>query len=208
MRVLVGFEFSGRVRDAFAALGHDAVSCDLLPSERPGPHLQCDVRDLDLGVYDLAIFHPPCTRLTLAGVRWLYKDGRGMEIDPAKWAEMEADARLFRWCLDAPVPRVAVENPKQHRHCAAIIGRPADQSIHPWQHGAGETKETRLWLRGLPRIVPSTVVDGRAPRVHHESPGTDRWRKRSRTYEGIASAMAVQWGGQYEMSPLPESKEQ
>lgn len=181
-RVLVACEFSGVVRDAFQTLGHDATSCDLLPSETPGQHIQADVRDIDLSDYDLMIAHPPCRYLARSGARW--------------WAEKQkeqAEALDFvRWLLDAPVPRIAVENPPGR------IGteiRPADQYVQPWWFGHGETKMTGLWLKGLPRLVPTWVVAGREPRTHFEAPGPDRWARRSRTLPGIAGAMAAQWGG-------------
>lgn len=190
MRVLVACEFSGIVRDAFIAAGHDAVSCDLLPSERPGPHIQDDVlRHLDCG-WDLMIAHPPCTYLANSGVRWLY-GGKGTTPDPKRWGDMEAAAAFFLAFLDGPVERVAVENPVMHRHAGI---RKADQYIQPWEHGHGEVKATGLWLRNLPKLVPTDIVDGREPRVHHASPGPDRWKERSRTMTGLAAAMAAQWG--------------
>ena len=187
MRVLVACEFSGIVRDAFRALGHDAVSCDLLPTERPGPHYQADVRHV-LGLHpagfrgwDLMIAHPPCTYLAVSGARWFA--GRQQE---------QADALDFvRLLLDAPIPRIALENP------ISVISthiRKPDQIVQPWMFGDGETKATCLWLKGLPKLVPTNIVDGRAPRVHHESPGPNRWKNRSRTLPGFAAAMAEQWG--------------
>lgn len=181
MRVLVACEFSGAVRDAFAALGHDAWSCDLLPSETPGQHIQGDALALDLASFDLLIAHPPCTHLAASGARWW----------PEKRAEQEVSIAMFRAFLLAPCPRVAVENP------IGILSRRVrkpDQIIQPWEHGHGETKATCLWLRGLPRLRPSNVVEGREARVHLEPPGPDRWARRSRTLPGIAAAMAAQWG--------------
>lgn len=181
MRVLIACEFSGIVRDAFAARGHDAWSCDLLPSERPGHHIQGDVRPLlDLD-WDLMIAHPPCTHLAVSGARW-FKEKQ----------EEQAEALDFvRALLDAPIPRIALENP------ISIISsriRKPDQIIQPWMFGHGETKATCLWLKGLPKLVPTDIVDGREARVHRMAPGPDRWRERSRTYPGIAAAMAEQWG--------------
>lgn len=187
MRVLIACEFSGVVRRAFRALGHDAWSCDLLPDEQDGGfhHLQCDIRhyihkDYE-GSWDLMIAHPPCTHLAVSGARW-FKD---------KVAE-QADALQFvRDLLAAPIPRIALENP------ISIISskiRKPDQIIQPWQFGHGETKATCLWLKNLPKLVPTKIVEGREPRVHHMSPGPDRWKERSRTLEGIAAAMADQWG--------------
>jgi hypothetical protein len=192
VRVLIACEFSGIVRDAFTARGHEAWSCDLLPTERIGKHLQCDVfKVLERG-WDLLIFHWPCTRLCNSGVRWLY-GGKGRVRDEKRWALMEWDARAFRGLLDCAVPRVAGENPIPHRHARRIMGD-YTQTIQPWQFGHGETKRTCLWLRGLPELKPTNVVDGRAPRVHYASPGENRWKERSRTLTGIAEAMATQWG--------------
>lgn len=163
MRVLVACEFSGIVRDAFIARGHDAVSVDLLPSERPGPHIIGDALEAAYGSqFSLLIAHPPCTYLANSGVRWLY-GGRGNVPDPVRCGQR-------------------------------IVGREADQIIQPWQFGHGEIKATCLWLRGLPPLVPTEIVDGRVPRVHFASPGPERWRERSRTLPGIAAAMADQWG--------------
>lgn len=197
MRVLVACEFSGTVRDAFLARGHDAVSVDLLPTEAPGPHRIGDALAEILEFRpELLIAHPPCTYLALSGVRWLYRGGRGSDPDPERWSAMRAGAALFRALLEAPVPRIAVENPIMHGHALVEIG-PHDgtiQTVQPWQYGHGETKATRFWLRNLPELRPTAVVEGRTPRVHHASPGPDRWKVRSRTYPGIAAAMAEQWG--------------
>jgi hypothetical protein len=186
MRVLVVCEFSSVVRDAFAARGHDAWSCDLLPSERPGNHIQGDAGP-HLSGWDLVIAHPPCTYLSKSGVRWLHER-------PERWPMMIAAAVFFRRILEAPVPRIAVENPVLHGYATSIIGRRADQYIQPWQFGHGETKRTGLWLKNLTPLTPTRIVEGRTPRVHFAAPGPDRWKERSRTYEGIAEAMADQWG--------------
>jgi len=181
MKVLVACEFSGIVRDAFIAAGHDAVSCDLLPSERPGPHIEGDVLDALDQEWDLLIAHPPCTHLAVSGARW-FKD-RPLE-------QMRALA-FVSYLLDAPVPRIALENP------VSIISsriRKPDQIIQPWMFGHGEVKATCLWLKNLPPLVPTDIVEGRTPRVHFASPGPDRWKERSRTLPGIAAAMAAQWG--------------
>lgn len=203
MRVLVACEFSGRVRDAFLARGHDAVSVDLLDTEVPGPHIVGDaLAAIDRVRPDLLIAHPPCTYLANSGVRWLY-GGKGSTPDPERWNLMYDAAEFFARLLMAPVERIAVENPVMHRHGRSWIEQliafsPAErhvrQTVHPWQHGHGETKATQLWLVGLPPLVPTDIVDGRAPVVHYMSPGPDRWRERSRTYPGIAKAMAEQWG--------------
>ncbi|MCU0298679.1 MAG: hypothetical protein MUF33_09200 [Candidatus Nanopelagicales bacterium] len=181
MRVLVACEYSGRVRDAFIARGHDALSCDLLPTEAPGPHHQGDVRDLLGDGWDLMVAHPPCTDLAVSGARWFA--GKGDR--PATALE------FVRLLLDAPIDRIALENPVSV--ISSRIRRP-DQIIQPWQFGHGETKATCLWLKNLPPLTPTEVVDGREPRVHMMPPGPDRWKERSRTFEGIAAAMADQWG--------------
>jgi len=180
MRVLVACEFSGVVRDAFAALGHDAWSCDLLPTERQGNHVQGDVMAILSDGWDLMIAHPPCTHLASSGARW-FKE---------KVTEQLAAVAFVRNLLRAPIPRIAVENP------IGVLStryRKPDQIIQPWQFGHGETKATCLWLVGLPKLTATNVVDGRAARVHRESPGPNRWKNRSRTLQGIADAMALQW---------------
>ncbi|CAH2606438.1 conserved protein of unknown function (plasmid) [Rhodovastum atsumiense] len=191
MRVLIGCEFSGVVRRAFAALGHDAWSCDFLPAEdRSNKHIVGDVRDVLNDGWDLlAVFHPPCTRLCNSGVRWLRE--RGL------WDELDAAAELFSALWNAPIPRRAIENPIMHRYAKERIVnyREPAQVIQPWQFGHGETKATCLWLHGLMPLYPTKIVDGRVARVHRMSPHPDRWRERSRTFEGIAQAMASQWGG-------------
>ena len=187
MRVLIGCEFSGTVRDAFAALGHDAWSCDLLPSETPGNHIQGDVLAVLDKRWDLAVFHPPCTRLCNSGVRWLHE--RNL------WADLDAACAFFLALWDAPIPKVAIENPVQHRHARERIGVAPTQTVQPWQFGHGETKATCLWLRGLPPLTPTEVVAGRYARIHRMPPGDQRWKARSVTYKGIALAMAQQWGG-------------
>ena len=189
MRVLVGCEFSGTVRDAFLRRGHDAWSCDLLPCESGGPHLQGDVRDVLGDNWELAIFHPPCTHLCSSGARWFGK----------KLREQAESLEFVRRLLDAPIAKMALENP------VGIIStriRKPDQIIQPWQFGHGETKATCLWLRGLPLLVPTRIVDGREPRIHRMRPGADRWKNRSRTYAGIASAMAGQWTAAIEKEGL------
>ena len=181
MRVLVACEFSGTVRDAFIGRGHDAISCDLLPTEKPGPHIEGDVRDLDMSRYDLMVAHPPCTHLAVSGARW-FKD---------KVTEQAEALDFVRFLLDAPVPLIALENP------ISVISsriRKPDQIVQPWQFGHGVVKATCLWLKGLPPLAPSNVVAGRYPEVHRMSPGPNRWKERSRTYQGIADAMAEQWG--------------
>ena len=186
-RVFVGCEFSGVVRRAFAARGHDAWSCDLLPSDDGSPkHIIGDARDYLSDGWDLGIFHPPCTRLCNSGVRWLHE--RDL------WAEMREACDLFLAFLNAPVPHVAVENPVMHGHAREIIGRGPDFTCQPWQFGHGEVKRTCFWTKGLPPLVPTDVVAGREAKVHRAPPSADRWKLRSRTYEGIAAALADQWG--------------
>jgi hypothetical protein len=182
MRVLVACEYSGAVRDAFRARGHDAWSCDLLPTERPGPHYQEDVREVIADMqWDLMIAHPPCTHLAVSGARW-WKD---------KLFEQGEALDFVRFLMDAPIPRIAIENPVSK--ISTAIRKP-DQIIQPWQFGHGETKATCLWLKGLPKLVPTDIVDGREARIHKMPPSADRWKERSRTYQGIADAMAAQWG--------------
>ena len=182
MRVMVACEFSGVVREAFAAQGHDAWSCDLLPSEQPGQHLQDDIRDINLARFDLLIAHPPCTHLAASGARWW----------GGKRAEQEEALAFVRWLMAAPVPRIAIENPVSA--ISSRIRKP-DQIIQPHHFGHGETKTTCLWLTNLPPLFATHLVPGRVARVHLMSPSPDRWRERSRTYDGIAQAMARQWGG-------------
>lgn len=182
MRVLVGCEFSGVVRRAFRARGHEAWSCDLLPSEDGGEHYQCDVRDI-LGMgWDLGIFHPPCTHLAVSGARWFNN----------KQTEQQEAIAFVLALADAPIDKIALENPIS---ILSRVWRKPDQIIDPWAFGHGETKSTCLWLKNLPKLVPThTLVAGREARVHKEPPGPGRWKNRSRTYQGIAEAMAEQWG--------------
>jgi hypothetical protein len=199
MKVLVSCEYSGTVRDAFLDAGHEAVSCDLLPSESNkigGGHYQGDARDLLDKGWDLLIAHPPCTRLTNAGVRWLNGPPKGRTSEEM-WQEMREGAELFGAFLNAPIPRICVENPVMHKHAKAAIPGYVEfsQSIQPWQFGHGEVKRTCFWLKGLPALTPTNIVEGRTPRVHHASPGPDRWKERSKFFTGIAKAMAEQWGG-------------
>ena len=181
MKVLIACEFSGTVREEFQALGHDAWSCDLLESEIPGQHIVGDVLEILDHNWDLMIAHPPCTNLAVSGARWF----RG------KKEEQERDLEFVKRLLDAPIPKIALENP------ISIISsriRKPDQIIQPWQFGHGETKATCLWLKNLPLLEATEIVEGRSNRVHREPPGPDRWKNRSRTYKGIAKAMAKQWG--------------
>ena len=185
MRVLVVCEFSGVVRRAFRALGHDAWSCDLLPAEDGDQHhIQGDVMSwlpVRRHTFDLMICHPPCTHLAVSGARW-FKD---------KQKEQEEALQFVGWLMGAPIPHIALENP------ISIISsriRKPDQIIQPWQFGHGETKATCLWLKNLPKLVSTNIVEGREARVHKMPPGPDRWKERSRTFAGIAEAIARQWG--------------
>jgi len=181
MKVLIACEFSGIVRDAFAARGNDAVSCDILPTEKPGEHIQDDVLNHLNERWDMMIAHPPCTHLAVSGARW-FKD---------KKKEQKEALEFVRGLFDAPIRKTCIENP------VSIIStriRPCDQIIQPWMFGHGETKTTCLWLKNLPGLNPTDIVDGREGRVWKEPPSKDRWKNRSRTYQGIANAMAEQWG--------------
>jgi len=181
MRVLVACEFSGVVRDAFLRRGHDAKSCDLLPTESPGPHYQGDVRDILNNGWDLMIAHPPCTYLAVSGARWFKQ----------RQKEQAEALDFVRLLLDAPIPKIALENP------ISVIStkiRKPDQIIQPWMFGHPETKATCLWLKDLPPLKPTNIVEGREGRVWKEPPSPDRWKNRSRTLQGVANAMAEQWG--------------
>lgn len=196
MRVLVACEFSGVVRRAFAYRGHDAWSCDLLPAEDgSNRHIVGDARDILNDGWDLLmVAHPPCTRLCASGVRWLHEPPRG-KTRAAMWRDLDEGAALFSAFWNAPIERICVENPVMHRHAKERIANyaPFAQSIQPWQFGHPETKRTCLWLRNLPPLVPTCIVEGREARVHRMSPSPDRWKHRSRFYEGIARAMSNQW---------------
>jgi site-specific DNA-cytosine methylase len=183
MKVLVACEYSGAVRDAFRDRGFDAMSCDLLPTDSPGPHYQGDMFDLELSTFDLLIAFPPCTHLAVSGARW-FKEKRA---DGRQQAALD----FVRRVMAAPVEHIAIENP------VSIISsqiRKPDQTIQPWQFGHGETKRTCLWLKNLPTLTPTNIVDGREPRIWKLPPSEDRWKERSKTYPGIAAAMADQWG--------------
>lgn len=181
MKVLIACEFSGIVREAFRGKGHNAISCDLLPAEDGNPnHYQGDIRDLINGDWDLMIAFPPCTYLTVSGARW-FKNKQKEQLEALEF---------IRFLLSAPIPKIALENP------IGIISthiRKPDQIIQPWMFGHGETKATCLWLKNLPLLVPTNIVHGRIARIHREAPLPDRWKNRSRTYQGIADAMAKQY---------------
>jgi len=181
MKVLIACEYSGRVRDAFLALGHQAMSCDLLDTEASGPHYKGDIRDVLDSSWDLMIAHPPCTHLAVSGARW-FKDKQKEQVEALDFVS---------FLLNAPINKIALENP------ISIISskiRKPDQIIQPWMFGHGETKATCLWLKNLSKLIPSNIVEGREAKVHKMAPSPDRWKERSRTYEGIAKAMAEQWG--------------
>jgi len=181
MKILIACEFSGIIRDSFIAKGHNAISCDILPTDSPGPHYQGDVKDILNDNWDLMIAHPPCTYLATMGIYW-FKD---------KQQEQQEALDFVRTLMDAPIPKIAIENP------ISIISskiRKPNQIIQPWQFGHGETKATCLWLKNLPKLEPTNIVEGREPKVHMMPPGPNRWKERSRTYQGIADAMAEQWG--------------
>ena len=183
MKILIACEYSGTVRDAFRARGHDAMSCDLLPTDTPGPHYQGPVEDVLNEGWDMMVAFPPCTHLAVSGARWFKEkraDGR-----------QQAALAFVRMLMDAPIDRIAIENP------VSIISshiRKPDQTIQPWQFGHGETKRTCLWLKGLPTLKPTDIVEGREQRIWRMPPSADRWKERSKTFQGIANAMANQWG--------------
>lgn len=202
MRVLIACEYSGRVRDAFIARGHDAVSCDVLPTERPGPHHQGDIREILFDGWDLMIAHPPCTRLTNSGVRWLHVPPPGKTLEQM-WAELDDAANFYKLLRDAPIEKKAVENPIMHRYAKERINVGHRQVFQPWQFGEPFFKATGLELIGLPDLIHSNVLTTpeKGTREHYEwsavhmaSPGPERWKNRSRTFQGVADAMAAQWG--------------
>ena len=198
MRVLVACEYSGRVREAFSKLGHEALSCDLLPAEDGGHHYQGDVREImHVGKWDLMIAHPPCTYLCNSGVRWLFEE-------EGRWEKLEDAAKFFLELWNAPIPRIAIENPIMHKHGFERVKLKPDQIVHPWMFGEPESKSTGLYLKNLPKLIPTHRKNGdlfmeHAPEniqqsVHRMAPSEDRWKERSRTFISIAEAMADQWG--------------
>lgn len=180
MKILIACEFSGIVRDAFKARGHDAWSCDLLPVEILGQHIQDDVLNHLNDRWDMMIAHPPCTHLAVSGARW-FKD---------KLEEQKEAVEFFMELVNAPIAKICIENPIS---IMSTKYRKPDQIIQPWMFGHGETKATCLWLKNLPKLIPTNVVEGRENRVHREPPGPERWKNRSRTYQGIADALALQY---------------
>ena len=183
MKILVACEFSGVVRDAFRSKGHNAWSCDLLPSYSMTFHLQGNVLDYLDDNWDMMVAHPPCTHLAVSGARW-FKDKKNEQLDAIKF---------FMKLINAPIPKIAIENPIS---IMSTKYKKPDQIIQPWQFGHGETKATCFWLKNLPLLKPTKIVEGREARVHRLPPSKDRWRLRSITYKGIAEAMAEQWGGE------------
>lgn len=215
MRVLIACEYSGTVRDAFIRAGHDALSCDLLPSESDfGPHYQGDVFDVLDDGWDLMVAHPPCTYMASAGNRWLYdkRDAglNGEPMGPARWEALIEAAVFFRRLWEAPIPRVAIENPKMNRHAISIIGRGPDQTVQPYHFGEPQMKGASLWLRGLPPLIGTEDVKAammalpykQRAVVHSTGPSDDRAKIRSLFFPGIADAMAAQWGGDVRMEAV------
>lgn len=215
LRVLVACEFSGTVRNAFLAKGHDAWSCDILPNEDgSNRHIRGDARDILNDGWDLLmVAHPPCTRLCNSGVRWLTAPPPGRTLQDM-WRELDDGAELFSTFWNAPIERICIENPVMHKHAKERISNYQDfaQSVQPWQFGHGETKRTCFWLKNLPALTPTNIVEGRENRVHRQPPGPNRWRERSRFFTGIGEAMAEQWGAlgpysaQFERVPERETQ--
>jgi len=204
MKILIACEFSGIVRESFKMKGHDVWSCDILDTEIEGNHIKCDVLEiLDAG-WDMMIAHPPCTYLCNSGVRWLSKDGKHSNIkekNEERWKKMIEGAEFFKTLLNAPIKKICIENPIPHKYAREIIGK-YTQIIHPWQFGHLEQKTTCLWLKNLSELKSTKIVKEEMlklpkkfrKRIHYCSPGKDRWKIRSRTFTGIAEAMANQWG--------------
>lgn len=195
MTILVACEYSGIVRTAFTARGHDVTSCDLLPSELPGKHYQGNITDILYRDWDMVIAHPPCTYLTNTGVSWLYKK-------PGRWEQLKEGAEFFKLFMNLKTPMVAIENPIPHKYAIELIGRKYDQLIQPYQFGHPERKATCLWLKNLPKLKPTKDCKlemmarpkSEAQRIHWLPPSPDRAKLRSKTFTGIAEAMASQWG--------------
>ena len=196
MKILIACEYSGRVREAFAKLGHEVLSVDLLPTEKPGNHYQGNIEDVLYNCWDLMIAHPPCTYLTNSGVCHLHKD-------ESRWDKLDDGADFFKLLLDAPIDKICIENPIMHKYAKERIGGvKQSQVIQPWMFGHAEQKATCLWLKGLPMLKPTNNVKeemmllpkNQRERLHYLPPGPDRWKERSRTYQGIADAMSIQWG--------------
>lgn len=196
MKILVACEYSGTVRDAFIKKGHDAISCDLLPTDSPGPHYEGDVRDILDNGWDMMIGHPDCTYMANSGVCWLHKD-------TSRWEKLDRAAHFFNTLWNANIPLIALENPIMHKYAKERIGGlKQTQIVQPWMFGHMESKATCLWLKGLPSLKESNNVkeemlklpDNQRQRLHYLPPSADRWKLRSKTFSGIAKAMAEQWG--------------
>ena len=196
MKILIACEYSGTVRDAFTEKGHDAMSCDLLPTDKPGKHYQGNVIDIINDDWDMLIAHPPCTYMSNSGVCHLHKDTN-------RWVELFKAGDFFKRLLDADIPKIVIENPIMHKYGKQLIGNiKQSQVIQPWMHGHTEQKATCLWIKGLPLLVESNNVKdemmllpkNKRERLHYLPPSADRWKLRSTTYQGIANAMAEQWG--------------
>ena len=198
MKVLIACEFSGIVREAFKEKGHDAWSCDFLPTEIDGQHYQCDVRDILYMGWDLMVAHPPCTYLANSGVRHLHdhvlsKTGKKTKVSGSeRWVALFESARFFNMLKSAPIEKIAIENPIPHKYARDLIGD-YSQIIQPWMFGHWEVKATCLWLKNLPVLLPTNIVSGRTPRIHLMGPSEDRGKERSRTFIGFAKAMSEQW---------------
>ena len=186
MEILIACEYSGVVRDSFAAKGHNVWSCDLLPTEKPGQHYQGDVRDILYEGWDLLIAHPECTYLCNSGVRWLHSD-------ITRWPKLFDAAAFYKLLLDAPIEKKCIENPIFHKYARQLIGSNHTQIVQPWWFGHGETKATGLNLYNLPKLKPTEIVDGRAALVHRMPPSPERSKMRSKTCTGLGAAMAEQW---------------
>lgn len=195
MKVLIACEYSGRVRDAFIKRGHDAMSCDLLPTDKPGPHYQGDVRDILDDGWDLMIAHPECTYLANSGVSWLHKD-------VARWPKLFDGAAFFNELMNAPIDKICAENPIMHKYAKALIHHKRTQLVQPWMFGHMERKATGLHLKGLPELIEANNVKkemlllpkNERQRLYYLPPSKDRWKIRSTTFQGVADAMADQWG--------------
>ncbi len=181
MKIIIGCEFSGIVRDAFLAKDHDAWSCDLLDTEVPGPHIKGNLLDILDQDWDMAIFHPPCTHLAVSGSRW-FKDKQVEQQEALEFVRNLMECNIAKWALENPISIISSHF------------RKPDQIIQPWMFGHGETKATCLWLKNLHKLIPTNIVEGREAKIHKMPPGPDRWKNRSRTFKGIAKAFADQWG--------------
>lgn len=204
MKILVGCETSGQIRDRLLSKGHMVYSCDLLPSDNPTQnHIIGDIREaIDWQDWDLGIFHPSCTRLCNSGVRWLHTPPPG-KTKKEIWQELQDGAKLFSDIWNCGIPKIAIENPVMHKHAKKLIENfePQNQTVQPWQFATHENasdnvkKRTCLWLRNLPNLKPLNILDGKTARaeIHLAPPGKDRWKIRSKTFDGIAQAIADQW---------------